>query len=150
MELGGPLCRLVAFVAAARKLLYHNSYDCGRCKTNFAKLVERKTAKNAARSSAKGQRVSEKIELRRQPVQISLLAMILMMVIFSLMSIGLLYATRVEAIQDELAMILGPSWMSNVETSRRSHLAFLMFTYVSPLLLAMVISTVVGLRRKLR
>jgi len=68
--------------------------------------------------------------------------MLVVMLIFTLMSAGLFYASRVEAIQNEVVIFFGASGLSAIETSRRSHLIFLLFTYASPLMLAGVFSTV--------
>jgi predicted permease len=78
--------------------------------------------------------------------QISIALMILVMSIFAVMSAGMFYASRVGAIQDELSVIAGGS-SSAAEPSRTAHLAFLMFTYTSPLLLAMLLGTIVSVTR---
>jgi len=73
--------------------------------------------------------------------QISLGVMMVLMLVFTLMSVGLFYATRIQEVQDELAIVFGPSAFTERESSRRSHLTFLLFTYASPLMLALVLAT---------
>lgn len=77
--------------------------------------------------------------------QISIALMILLMSIFAVMSAGMFYASRVGAIQDEIAAFGGGSAAS--EPNRAGHLTFLMFTYTSPLLLAMVLGVIVSVLR---
>jgi len=77
--------------------------------------------------------------------QISIALMILLMSIFAVMSAGMFYASRVGAIQDEISIFGGGSASS--EPNRAAHLTFLMFTYTSPLLLAMVLGTIVSIIR---
>jgi len=71
--------------------------------------------------------------------------MILLMSIFAVMSAGMFYASRVGAIQDEISVFGGGSSAS--EPNRTAHLIFLMFTYTSPLLLAMILGTIVSVMR---
>ena len=68
--------------------------------------------------------------------------MMLMMVIFSIMSAGLFYASRVPAVQDELNVLVhGQSEGGGEDVGRLAHITFIMFTFTSPLLLAGVLST---------
>ncbi len=92
-------------------------------------------------------KIRQKTRGKRPLPQVSLQLLIVMMLLFALASIALLYATRVQAIQDELALLLGGSPLGNAPTSRSSHLIFLLFTYASPLMLAAVMSLVVSFRR---
>lgn len=78
---------------------------------------------------------------RRRPPQMSLGFMMLMMVIFAIMSAGLLYASRVPAVQDEIQALLGKEAVSSEDVGHTAHLAFILFTLTSPLLLAAVLST---------
>lgn len=71
--------------------------------------------------------------------------MILLMSIFAVMSAGMFYASRVGAIQDEISIFGGNA--SSAEPNRTAHLIFLMFTYTSPLLLAMLLGTIVSVMR---
>ncbi|MEE2938118.1 MAG: hypothetical protein VYA84_19190 [Planctomycetota bacterium] len=74
---------------------------------------------------------------RRRPPQMSLGFMMLMMVIFSVMSAGLFYASRVPAIQDEINVIVsGKTGTSGEDVGRIAHITFILFTFTSPLLLA--------------
>jgi hypothetical protein len=83
---------------------------------------------------------------QRRP-QISLALMLLLTVIFAVMSAGMFYASRVGAVQDELSLLSGSSRGGAGEASRTAHLVFLLFTYTSPLLLAMCLSGVVAFLR---
>ena len=83
---------------------------------------------------------------QRRP-QISLALMLLLMVIFAVMSAGMFYASRVGAVQDELSLLSDSSGGGSGEANRTAHLIFLLFTYTSPLLLAMCLSGVVALLR---
>lgn len=65
--------------------------------------------------------------------------MLLMMAIFAMMSAGLFYASRVGEVQDELAVLTGSASAAPDAPDRVAHLVFLMFTYTSPLLLAMLL-----------
>ncbi len=84
----------------------------------------------------------------RQRPQVSLQLMLMMMVIFAVMSAGLFYATRVAAIQTELSILTGARF-DGVTANRKTQLIFLMFTYTSPLLLAMLFGAIVATYRKL-
>jgi hypothetical protein len=79
--------------------------------------------------------------------QISLSLMLLLMSIFALMSAGMFYASRVGAVQDEIAALSGSAATGSADASRTTHLIFLMFTYTSPLLLAMLLGAVVAVLR---
>lgn len=76
--------------------------------------------------------------------------MLVVMLIFTLMSVALFYASRVEAIQSEISMLFGIQPPSNAKASRQSHLIFLLFTYASPLLMAAVLSTAYGVMNRRR
>lgn len=78
----------------------------------------------------------------RRPPQISLGFMLLMMVIFSTMSAGLYYASRVPAVQEEINVLVhGRSGGDREDVGRMAHITFIMFTFTSPLILASVLST---------
>ena len=80
--------------------------------------------------------------VQRRPPQMSIGFMMLMMVIFSIMSAGLFYASRVPAVQDELNVLVnGQSNGGGKDVGRLAHITFIMFTFTSPLLLAGVLST---------
>jgi hypothetical protein len=82
----------------------------------------------------------------RRPPQISLGSMMLLMIVFSIMSAGLFYASRVGAVQDEINVIFrGRVGGSGQETGRLAHIVFIMFTFTSPLILAGILSTAVSL-----
>ena len=77
-----------------------------------------------------------------RPVQISISMMMLVMVVFAVMSAGLFYASRVPAVRDEIAALLrGEASTSGEDVGRAAHIAFIMFTFSSPLILAGVLST---------
>ena len=74
--------------------------------------------------------------------------MMLMMVIFSVMSAGLFYASRVPAVQEELNVIMGGnSGGGSEDAGRLAHITFILFTFTSPLLLAGVLSSVLAVLR---
>lgn len=74
--------------------------------------------------------------------------MMLMMVVFSIMSAGMFYASRVPAVQDEISVLTsGGSASSSADTGRVAHIIFIMFTFTSPLILAGVLSTAVTFMR---
>ncbi len=81
----------------------------------------------------------------------------LMMVIFAVMSAGLLYAAKVPAIQEEWNLLLtgssggstGGSAGGVADAGRGSHIVFIMFTFTSPLLLAGSLSTAMMVVRRL-
>lgn len=74
--------------------------------------------------------------------------MMLMMVIFSVMSAGLFYASRVPAVQDEISVLVhGKSGGAGEDLGRMAHITFIMFTFTSPLILAGVLSTGLALLR---
>lgn len=78
----------------------------------------------------------------RRPPQISLSFMLLMMVVFSMMSAGLFYASRVPAVQEEISVLVhGRSGGDREDVGRLAHITFIMFTFTSPLILAGVLST---------
>lgn len=84
---------------------------------------------------------------QRRP-QISLALMLLLMSIFAVMSAGMFYASRVGAVQADL-VLFSQSLPEQPQPPRRAqratHLVFLMFTYTSPLLLAMLLGLLVKL-----
>lgn len=68
--------------------------------------------------------------------------MLLMMVVFSMMSAGLFYASRVPAVQEEISVLVhGRSGGDREDVGRLAHITFIMFTFTSPLILAGVLST---------
>ncbi len=74
--------------------------------------------------------------------------MMLMMIVFSIMSAGLFYASRVPVIQEEIGVLLqGKTGGSKSDGGRLAHIVFIMFTFSSPLILAGVLSTTVGFLR---
>lgn len=80
----------------------------------------------------------------KQRPQISISVMLLLTCIFAMMSAGIYYASRVGAIRDELALVSGGDASRPPGSSRTAHLAFLMFTYTSPLLLAALLGAIAG------
>lgn len=74
--------------------------------------------------------------------------MMLMMIVFSIMSAGLFYASRVPIVQDEISVLVqGKAAAPSGDKGRLAHIVFVMFTFSSPLLLAGVLSTVVTVLR---
>lgn len=81
-------------------------------------------------------------QLTKRPLQVSIGMMMLMMVVFAVMSAGLFYASRVPAVRDEIAaLIRGKATTSGEDVGRAAHIAFIMFTFSSPLILAGLLST---------
>lgn len=82
-------------------------------------------------------------------MQISLGVLMLLMVVFAIMSAGLMYASRVDIVQDELNVLFGKQIVPSDGTpsGRVPHLVFILFTLTSPLLLAGLLSTAVGVYR---
>lgn len=70
--------------------------------------------------------------------QISMGMLLLVMLVFGLVSAGLLYASRVPEVQREWAMLTGKeiSGVGSIEEGRTRHLIFILFTFTSPLLMA--------------
>jgi hypothetical protein len=80
--------------------------------------------------------------------QISIGMMMLLMVVFAVMSAGLFYASRVPAVRDEFAaLVSGKTSTSGEDVGRAAHIAFIMFTFTSPLILAGVLSTSLSIIR---
>jgi hypothetical protein len=78
----------------------------------------------------------------RHTFQVSIGMMMLMMVVFAIMSAGLFYASRVPVVQDEIAaLVRRKTATSGEDVGRAAHIAFIMFTFSSPLILAGVLST---------
>ena len=74
--------------------------------------------------------------------------MMLMMIVFSIMSAGLFYASRVPIVQEEISVLVqGKGAGPGSDTGRLAHIVFIMFTFSSPLILAGVLSTVVSFLR---
>ena len=85
---------------------------------------------------------------KRRPPQMSLGFMMLMTVIFAVISAGCFYASRVQAVQDDLSVLSnGQISSSSADVGRTSHLVFIMFTLTSPLLLAGIMSTGMAILR---
>jgi len=84
----------------------------------------------------------------RRP-QISLALVMLLMVVFAVFSAGLLYMSRVPAIQSELSSFGGGDIEIDEDIGRTAHLMFIMFTFTSPLILAIVVSTALAIFRRL-
>ena len=70
--------------------------------------------------------------------QISITLMLLFLSIFAVMAAGLFYASRVGGVRNELAVLAGTA-AAPEPANRVAHLAFLLFTYTSPLLLALLL-----------
>lgn len=78
-----------------------------------------------------------------QRSQVSLGTMLLLMMIACMVGAMLFYGSRIGEVQDELRLFFGYNTSSKTsESSRITHLVFLLFTYSSPLLLAGIIATV--------
>lgn len=85
---------------------------------------------------------------RRRPPQISIGFMLLSTIVLAVMSAGLFYASRVGAVQEEIQVLTGGEIADGgVDASRFSHIVFIMFTFTSPLILAGVLSLVLGVTK---
>lgn len=84
---------------------------------------------------------------RRKPPQMSLRFMLLMNLIFCVIAGTVYWASRVPAIAEEVGMMLGGRGGDAETGSRRIHIIFVMFTYTAPLLLAGLLSTMLGIWR---
>ena len=94
-----------------------------------------------------GQSVPGQPGARRQ-FQISIGLMMLIMVVFAVMSAGLFYASRVPLIRQEIAALVhGKASSGGEDIGRTAHIAFIMFTFSSPLLLAGLLSTGMSILR---
>ena len=72
----------------------------------------------------------------------------LLMVVFAVMSAGLFYASRVPLIREEIAaLVRGKAASGGEDIGRTAHIAFIMFTFSSPLLLAGLLSTGMSILR---
>ena len=95
---------------------------------------------------------SETQTTERRRLQISLGVMLLLMLVFGLISAGLLYASRVPAVQQEWATLIdrGGVGAEPQSSGHIHHLAFILFTFASPLILATVLSTMLAILRRVR
>ena len=87
----------------------------------------------------------------RLNVQVSLSTMLLAIAVASFCLASLMYASRVPMIRREWSLMTGTSWDGPAVDSyegRTAHLNFLLFTLMSPLLLAGGLSTMLGLARR--
>ncbi|MDA9777301.1 hypothetical protein N9D38_02595 [Rubripirellula sp.] len=88
--------------------------------------------------------------MAQNKTQISIGTMMLLMLVFSIMSAGFFYASRVDAIQGELTFSASSQVSSNLDGNQRtSHVIFIMFTFTSPLLLAGILASAVSLLRRI-
>jgi hypothetical protein len=88
--------------------------------------------------------------MAQNKTQISIGTMMLLMLVFSIMSAGFFYASRVDAIQGELTFSGSSQVSSNLGGNQRtSHVIFIMFTFTSPLLLAGILASAVSLLRRI-
>lgn len=70
--------------------------------------------------------------------------MLLMVIVFALISAGLVYAARIPEVQEDWAMLWGTT--AEVDRTRRGpQILFILFTVTSPLILAMGMSTFLGI-----
>ncbi|MDA8745187.1 hypothetical protein N9N28_11185, partial [Rubripirellula amarantea] len=73
--------------------------------------------------------------------------LMLMTIVFAVMGGGLLYASRVAAVQDEISVLTGGKVGAGDDVGRLAHITFIMFTFTSPLILAGVLSTMLAVLR---
>ena len=82
--------------------------------------------------------------------QVSLATLLLIIAVSSTLLASLLYASRVPMIREEWATLTGTEYAGPSTDSyegRTAHLSFLLFTLISPLLLAGVLSTMLNVAR---
>ncbi|MEM1225319.1 MAG: hypothetical protein AAGJ40_06465 [Planctomycetota bacterium] len=78
-----------------------------------------------------------------RPPQVGIAVMLLMVIVFALVSAGLVYAARIPEVQEDWAMLWGTT--ADVDRSRRApQILFIFFTVTSPLLLAMFMATLLA------
>jgi hypothetical protein len=87
---------------------------------------------------------------RRPRFQVSLGFLLLATVVCAVISAGLVYASKVPAVQEELSVLLGKKVGTTSSGGRWPHLIFILFTFTSPLLLAGVLSTALSVLRWIR
>jgi hypothetical protein len=80
---------------------------------------------------------------RRRP-QISLGMLLMLNVVFCGIGGAIYWASQVPAIRNEVSLLLGGRGSAAGEESRAMHMAFLIFTYSAPLLLAGTVSAIMG------
>ena len=88
--------------------------------------------------------------MNRLRVQVSLATLLLVVAVSSTLLASLLYASRVPMIREEWATLTGTTWDGPAVDShegRTAHLTFLLFTLISPLLLAGGLSTALNVLR---
>ncbi|MGC6441204.1 MAG: hypothetical protein ACON4H_00980 [Rubripirellula sp.] len=86
--------------------------------------------------------------MRRQKPQFGIGSMMLFMLVCSVISAGFFYASRVEAIQQELNGITNGATSTTTSTDGRiPHVIFIMFTLTSPLILAGTLASVMSMIR---
>lgn len=85
--------------------------------------------------------------MTRRPPQMSLGFMMLMMVVFAVISAGLLYASRVPLVQNDINSLTGGQSGDVEDVGRAAHITFIMFTFTSPLILAGLLSTGMSILR---
>lgn len=73
--------------------------------------------------------------------------MLLMNVIFCVLAGAVYWASRVPAVSEEVSMLFGGRSSGGDSGSRRMHVIFVMFTYTAPLLLAGLLSSMLGIWR---
>ncbi|SMP38575.1 hypothetical protein SAMN06265222_101155 [Neorhodopirellula lusitana] len=70
--------------------------------------------------------------------------MLLLVIVAAVISAGLVYAARIPEIQEEMAVLFGTEVTAD-RTRRGPQILFILFTLTSPLLLAMGLSTAMGI-----
>ncbi len=91
--------------------------------------------------------MNQKSRKPRRPPQISLGLMMLMILVCAVISAGLLYASRVPLVQDDINSLTGGRATGAQDVGRNAHITFIMFTFTSPLILAGLLSTGMSLLR---
>ncbi|MEM9367602.1 MAG: hypothetical protein AAGD07_16545 [Planctomycetota bacterium] len=84
---------------------------------------------------------------QRSALHFSFAAMLAMVMVMAFFLAGLLYATRIPEVQEDIAIWRGTEVVA-AEEGRRAQIIFLVFTYTAPVSLAALISIAQALSRR--
>lgn len=106
------------------------------------------SASEQARPSAAQRSAAPRSAAQRPPLQFSLGFLLLLTLVMAMMGGGLMYASLVPAVQEELSLLTGAEVPElSARAGRSAHIGFIMFTFTSPLILAGVLSTALAVFR---
>lgn len=83
----------------------------------------------------------------RSALHFSFAAMLAMVLVLAFLLAGLLYATRIPEVQEDIAIWRGTEVVA-AEDGRRAQILFLVFTYTAPVSLAAIVSMAQALSRR--